>query len=215
LGLKIEEGHVNEILQTICSLLPSTPSFIFGNISRFKVDFNRLFLSDEGYNEKSGLAARIHAKYHLILRYLGSNIPPEEYGLFLDLHGFDSKKNNDEARRADLILGTAYDLTLIERDGSPWGKKELINHLSNAGFSIFPASPDELEYGPLSGGPITKSLINYSNISSIQIEISDKVRHNKYRRKEFAHAIAESLKSIIRESQDEKDRLNEASSIYS
>ncbi|MFX0062819.1 MAG: hypothetical protein ACFFC7_11620 [Candidatus Hermodarchaeota archaeon] len=214
-GLKIEEGYVNEILQTICSLLPSPPSFIFGNISRFKIDFNRPFLSHEGYNEKSGLAARIHAKYHFILRYLANNIPPKEYGVFLDLHGFDSKKNNHEARKADLILGTAYDLTLIERDGSPWGKKELINQLSDAGFSIFPTTPDEPEYGPLSGGIIIQSFVDYLNMSSIQIEISDKVRKNKNRRKKLAHTIAESLKFIIRESQDEEDGLNEASSMYS
>ncbi|MFX1251354.1 MAG: hypothetical protein ACFFCZ_07075 [Promethearchaeota archaeon] len=214
-GLKIEEGYVNDILQTICFLLPSAPSFIFGNISRFKVDFNRPFLSHEGYNEKSGLAARIHAKFHFILRYLANNIPPEDYGVFLDLHGFDSKKNNHEARNADLILGTAYDLTLIERNGAHWGKKELINHLSDAGFSIFPPAPDEPEYGPLSGGIIIKSFVGYPNISSIQIEISDELRKNKKRRKKLAHTIAESLKSIIGESQDEEDGSNEASSMYS
>ncbi|MFX1535210.1 MAG: hypothetical protein ACFFDI_13380 [Promethearchaeota archaeon] len=214
-GLKIEEGYVNEILQIICSLLPSPPSFIFANISRSKVDFNRLFLSDEGYNEKSGLAARIHAKYHLILRYLASNIPSKEYGIFLDLHGFDSEKNNHEARKADVILGTVNNLTLIERDGVQWGKKELIKQLSDANFSIFPTSPDEPEYGPLVGGVIVRSFADYPNISSIQIEISDKVRKNKKRRRELAHTIAECLKTIIREPQDEKERVNEASSMYS
>ncbi|MFX0090758.1 MAG: N-formylglutamate amidohydrolase [Candidatus Hodarchaeota archaeon] len=213
-GLKIEEKHVNMILQKICTLLPSSPSYIYSKISRFKVDFNRSFLSEEAYNEKSALIARIHAKYHLILRYLINTIPPEEYGLLLDLHGFDSKKNSSEARKADLILGTSFNSTLIERNGSYWGKKELINNLSEAGFSVFPPSIDKAEYGPLSGGMIVRTFTDFPNISAIQLEISDKVRHDKDQRTELAHALAESLKRIVEEDLDKKGESNESSLMY-
>lgn len=196
-GLKIEEVSLNDLLENICSLLPSNPSYIFSNLSRYKVDFNRLFLSKEAFHEKSSLVARVHAKYHLILRYLANSISEENYGLFLDLHGFDSKKGNHKARKADVILGTSYNETLIERNGKYWGKEELISDLVKANFKVYPTSAEQDDYGPLSGGIIVRSLIDFPNISAIQLEISDVVRNNEDHYSELALTIANSLKNML------------------
>ncbi|MFX0057435.1 MAG: hypothetical protein ACFE85_08030 [Candidatus Hodarchaeota archaeon] len=158
-----------------------TPSYIISNVSRSKIDLNRI--ETEAYSQNSKLAKKIYRFYHnKIKELINDNLESFKFSLLIDIHGFEKNKRPEGFRDVELILGS-NNLKTILQNNLPrkfWKQNirgRIIKKFLTLGIPIAPGHPMRSEY-VLTGGYITKQygVSKINNSQTIQIEFSDQIR---------------------------------------
>ena len=188
-----------EIIQKKSGTDSKTPSHVFCNVARIKLDLNRP--KSKAFDKNSELASSIYLDYHQkIIDFISYNLQSFDKSILIDIHGFESNKRPHGFRDVDIIIGT-NNLESIIPNKLPkreWGKNirgRIIKSFIQNGISIAPGHHLRREY-VLKGGFITQTygFNQIENSQSLQIELSDRIRiYDKILRVKVLQILGEAL----------------------
>lgn len=173
--------ELTEIIQKISGANSKTPSYVFCNVARVKLDLNRP--KSKAFDKNSELASSIYLDYHQKIKdFISHNLKTFNKSILVDLHGFEANKRPQGFRDVDVIIGT-NNLESILPSKVPkreWGKNirgRIIKSFIQNGINIAPGHHLRREY-VLKGGFITQTygFNQIENSQALQIELSDRVR---------------------------------------
>jgi len=160
-----------------------TPSLVFSNVHRSRIDFNRP--PSEAYPADSKLSEKVYNDFHENLKkLLLYNFQNWKVSYLIDIHGFEKSKRPPGFMNVEIVIGTKNLQTLFHK-GQPKNEKHknirnlIIEELHNNNIFAAPVWPRQKEY-VLTGGYITQKYgaENYNFSKSMQIEFSDDIRYN-------------------------------------
>ncbi|TFG24191.1 MAG: hypothetical protein EU533_02390 [Promethearchaeota archaeon] len=169
------------IIHKISGSNSKTPSYIFCNVARIKIDLNRP--KSKAFFKNSEFASSIYLDYHQKIKdFISYNLKLFGKSILIDIHGFESNKRPHGFRDVDIIIGT-NNLESILPNKVPkreWGKNirgRIIKSFIQNGINIAPGHHLRREY-VLKGGFITQTygFNQIKNSQSLQIEFSDRIR---------------------------------------
>lgn len=162
-----------------------SPSLIFSNVHRSRIDFNRP--PHDAYPVDSKLSEKIYNDFHENLKkILFFNFQTWKVSYLIDIHGFEKSKRPPGFMDVEIVIGTKNLLTLFP-GGQPKDSKSknirnlIIEELNKYSILAAPVWPRQKEY-ILTGGYITQKYgaENFNFSKSMQIEFSDEIRcYNK------------------------------------
>ena len=181
IALKLKESIKNYSQEKFKTQI--TPSLIFSNVHRSRIDFNRP--PSEAYSVDSKLSEKIYNNFHENLKkLLFYNYQNWKISYLIDIHGFEKSKRPAGFMDVEIVIGTK-NLQTIFPEGQPKNENHknirnlIIEELHKNNIFAAPVWPKQKEY-VLTGGYITQKYgaENYNFSKSMQIEFSDDIRYN-------------------------------------
>ena len=166
-------------------LTGKSPSIIINNIHRKYLDLNRI--PEHAYNSKR--TKIIYNKFHKVIdNEIRRKLLNNSKILFIDIHGFSSDST-------EIVFSTRNNKTIInDTDINILFNKDdgIYNILKDDGFNI-------LINDPFYGGFTIKNVsVNFpDNVSSIQIEIGNRIRFDEKTKDVFIESLAIGIKNYI------------------
>ncbi len=179
IALKLKESIKNYSQEKFKTQI--TPSLIFSDVHRSRIDFNRP--PNEAYPVDSKLSKKIYNNFHENLKkLLFYNYQNWKISYLIDIHGFEKSKRPAGFMDVEIVIGTK-NLQTIFPEGQPKNENHknirnlIIEELHKNNIFAAPVWPRQKEY-VLTGGYITQKYgaENYSFSKSMQIEFSDEIR---------------------------------------
>ncbi len=179
IALKLKESIKNYSQEKFKTQI--TPSLIFSDVHRSRIDFNRP--PNEAYPVDSKLSKKIYNNFHENLKkLLFYNYQNWKISYLIDIHGFEKSKRPAGFMDVEIVIGTK-NLQTIFPEGQPKNENHknirnlIIEELHKNNIFAAPVWPRQKEY-VLTGGYITQKYgaENYNFSKSMQIEFSDEIR---------------------------------------